>query len=358
MCVLGIVLVAYKELVWNRAIWDLMWSSLRKHGWFCGLLLVVVVAKFDYVLLAWSAHYLDISVTTVAFELYHIAWIFVLSKISGQYRKLTPWTYVLLIIAFLGVGFVVMSQSDATHPSSFRLLDLANGFGLVAGAILLGAFWVIAFKFGDNLEKEWKKNGENTESVALFGTLFASILGSFIASIFCFVVGGFRESISFEFTFIVVLVPIIMGVGHGIADSLYRLGNLVNRSLGINAITYLSPLLALVWLFAFSQVEVSRVDYLIIGAAAIITANLLINFEAEMGWCFKALLLGLGTCGAIVYLREEIFELLGVEQWLWTGDGYFGSIALSGAVFVLLLAFRVARLVSRASEEDNRIFII
>ena len=112
-----------------------------------------------------------------------------------------------------------------------------------------------------------------------------------------------------------------MGVGHGIADSLYRLGNLINRGLGINAITYLSPLLALVWLFAFSQVEVSRVDYLIIGAAAIITANLLINFEAEIRWGFKALLLGFGTCGAIVYLREEIFELLGVEQWLWTGVG-------------------------------------
>ena len=51
--------------------------------------------------------------------------------------------------------------------------------------------------------------------------------------------------------------------------------------------------------FAFSFVVVQG-DYLIIGTAALITANLLIGFEAEIRWGFKSLILSLG---ALRYLR-------------------------------------------------------
>ena len=391
VCVLVIVLVAFRGLVWNRAIWDLMWMSLRKYRWFSGLLFVVTVAKLDYALLAWSTHYLDVSVSTVAFELYHIAWIFVLSRIYGDRKQISKWSYALLFIAFSGVGFVVFSQSDGTGDSAFNLLNIAKGLILVAGAIFIGAFWVIAFRFGDLLAVEWKewqkKNGENTQpvssvqcfrdpeslqdpygeeksegentsTVALFGALLASIVGSLIAAVFSLALGGFQESFSFEFNLLLILVPVLMGVGHGIADSLYRLGNLINHNLGINAVTYLAPILALGWLFAFSLVEVSRVDYLVIGASAVIIANLLISFDAEIRWGFKVLLLALGAAGAIVYFREEGFRFLGIDGWYWSAGGYFESIALAATVFILLLAFRVARLVNRTTEEDNRTFIV
>ena len=96
-----------------------------------------------------------------------------------------------------------------------------------------------------------------------------------------------------------------------------------------------------------------------IGATAIIVANLLINFEAEIRWSFEALILALGGCGTIVYLREDLFKnWLGIPDWAWSGDGYFGSIALAATVFTLLLAFRVARLVTRTNDEENRTFII
>ena len=72
----------------------------------------------------------------------------------------------------------------------------------------------------------------------------------------------------------------------------------------------------------------------------------------------KALILALGICGAIVYLRDGVFSFLGVDKWQWAGSGYFESITLAATVFTLLLAFRVARLVSRTSEEDNRTFVI
>ena len=111
-------------------------------------------------------------------------------------------------------------------------------------------------------------------------------------------------------------------------------------------------------LFIFNQADINRVDYLILGATAIIVANLLINFEAEVRWSFEALILALGGCGTLVYFRADIFDWLEVPNWTWSGDGYFGSIALSATVFTLLLAFRVARLVTRTSDEENRTFSI
>ena len=95
----------------------------------------------------------------------------------------------------------------------------------------------------------------------------------------------------------------------------------------------------------------TRVDYLLIGAAAIITANLLINFEAEIEFGFKALIMALWACGAVVYLRPE--------EWVWMGsEGYFGVLGLSATLFTLILAFRVARFVDRTSYEDNTMYSI
>ena len=66
----------------------------------------------------------------------------------------------------------------------------------------------------------------------------------------------------------------------------------------------------------------------------------------------------LGGCGTVVYFRGDLFDWLGIPNRTWSGDGYFGSIALAATVFTLLLAFRVARLVTRTSDEENRTFSI
>ena len=48
------------------------------------------------------------------------------------------------------------------------------------------------------------------------------------------------------------------------------------------------------------------------GTAAIITANLTMNFEAEIRWGFRGLVPALIACGVIVYLREDVFTHLGI----------------------------------------------
>ena len=109
--------------------------------------------------------------------------------------------------------------------------------------------------------------------------------------------------------------------------------------------------------FAFSFVVVQG-DYLIIGTAALITANLLIGFEAEIRWGFKSLILSLGACGTFVYFRDDIYAFLGIGDSEWVVGAYFTWIALSATIFTLLLAFRVASLVSRTNSEEAYAFSV
>ena len=125
---------------------------------------------------------------------------------------------------------------------------------------------------------------------------------------------------------------------------------------------YAVPMFSLFWLALFSLTGVARPDYLVIGTTLIIIANLLINVDLEVRWrvrwAFKALLIGLITFGTLVHLRDDIFDSLGISQWSWGSNGYFESIGLSATVFTLILAFRVARMVTRTNDENGRIFSV
>lgn len=193
----------------------------------------------------------------------------------------------------------------------------------------------------------------------LFGVIMAGLLSNLAIIPFSLIFGvSFGESISGN----VLLFSIIGGaLTYPLAGIAWRKANLITHNLGINAIGYVRPILSMVWLLPFSYIDVVRIDYLVIGAAFIISANVLINFErnfeSENIFGQRVLTLALGICGTFVYLREDIFTYFGVG-WHWSGAGYFEALALSATVFTLLLAFRVARLVSRSGDEDNRTFSV
>ena len=116
------------------------------------------------------------------------------------------------------------------------------------------------------------------------------------------------------------------------------------------------PVLALAWLL-FIGIEVANPGYLFVAATLIVTFGLM-SVEAEIRLGFKAMIIGLASIGVVIFIREEVFAFLGVSSWDWGDSGYFESITLAATVFTLLLAFRVARLISRTSEEDNLTFAI
>ena len=58
---------------------------------------------------------------------------------------------------------------------------------------------------------------------------------------------------------------------------LFRKANLIMDNLGINALAYASPVLSLVWLAVMGEIQVARLDLLLVGMGLILGANLFIH---------------------------------------------------------------------------------
>ncbi len=125
-------------------------------------------------------------------------------------------------------------------------------------------------------------------SLDLFCVIFAFVISNTISTLANALLGlMLGESISFP-SFAVGLIGGLVPITVG--SIFWRASNLAANNPGINALAYAIPVLSLVWLFLLSQAAVSRWDYLVIGVLGILTANLLINFDAGIRSRFRALL--------------------------------------------------------------------
>ena len=346
-----------------------VWAAVRGHVlrldhrtiWF----FLGVVSGLDYALFVWSTRFIDISVTTILFEtwpLFLVLLMAVLYRGADRYRRLSFSLVLLLVVGFVGCALVIGSQHGgfAEFPGRIGTV-LAFGAGLAVCASLATSLAAYLFRWGSELAEGLPEDFEGrlgNDQVSL--EMFCVAIGIVMSDLFSIALNGsiglsFGESAAPGIWLAGFLGGVLI---YALGSMSWRISNLTTANLGANALGYGAPVAALVLLWVFSQAEVARPGLLVIGAALVISTNVLINFEAEVRWGFKTLLLALGTCGAVVYMREEFFGLLDVEAWQWKSGGYFESITLSATVFTLLLAFRVARLVSRTSEEDNRTFII
>ena len=346
----------YWRLLLNRNV--LRVAAQHTVGW---AIFWATIGNFDYALFAWSTRFVDISISTVLFETWPIAFILLtawLLREENAYRKNILSILPFLLWAFVGFVFIIVSQTgNWGFFDNVSLTDIAQGILLALLAALAASLGAFPFVWGRNLVRKLPDKITNDADIASLN-FFGTILGFGISSFF---VAGLNTGIGFSAGEVPSFDILSVGVAGGLlfhapASILLRKSNLATNNLGINSLGYAIPIFSLIWLAIFSEIRVERVDYLIIGASAIVIANLLINFEAEIRWGFKALILALGASGVFVHLRDDIFELLGVDKWHWTTGGYFEALALSATVFTLLLAFRVARLISRTGDEENRTF--
>lgn len=326
--------------------------------------LLTILGNCEYALFAWSLQYIDITIATIVFQSWPIFFLILSALLLRENirhfhnGKTALSLFLLVSLGFIGFAFIVFSQTGEIGKlsgASLTTSDLVTGVGLVAGAMALGNLKAFGIDWGRRLGNQL--SGSITglgSSPAMFFVLVSFLISSFGAAVVGIVVGlGRGETLDMEILGMAFAGGLAVNATAGI---MWRKANMADDDIGFNALGYAIPVVAILFLFLFQLADVSRVDYLIIGAMAIVVANLLINFEAEVRWSFEALILALGGCGTIVYFRDDLMDWLGVPNWTWSGDGYFGSIAMAATVFTLLLAFRVARLVTRTSDEENRTF--
>ena len=245
-----------------------------------------------------------------------------------------------------------MSISILLVLAGIFMVNLGVALAIVASVIT--SFAVFGFKWGSELSRGIRKlgvsaaKGKNVAMIDLFGLLIAVLISNLLSSILHGAVGVVvRETVDWTSLFPAVAAGIVTAVG----GTLWRMANLTTKNLGVNAIAYGTPILSLIWLWVFMYIGSINVGYLVVGGAAIITANLLINFEADRLIGFKALVISLWACGTLVYLRDDA-----IWEWAAKSGGYFDVLFLSATVFALILSFRTVRLASRTQEEDNRAF--
>ncbi len=388
--------VRHRDLFFPANYGAAVWKRIGRNmlNW---KILLIVVAYFDIALFAMSIRHVGVVVPTIMMHLsvfvgVVVSWFSSGGKAGESENR--PLTIFFMAVGATGVGFLILSldlglaSADDSRMAYLGLL-LAAGSAVISGLNSLNKSWGESLAEDLTAEELVESTEDNVESVRLFGATAAGLMASMAVVVIQLPVGlvdvgtiasGVERIDPYLFI-------IIGGVAftHGIAGLFWRKADLQSPGVETRAILSIQPILSLLGLMLLSIAAVqafvidlpfitvlkeelkiawNRVDILIMGTAAVISASILVGFEAESRrWGFKSLILSLGTCGAFVYLRDEIYEFLGKGGILpgddvWIADGYFGWVGLSATIFILLLAFRVASLVTRTSAEEAQAFSV
>ena len=250
----------------------------------------IAIARFDYVLFAFALKYIDVAIATI---LIGAGPIFITLITSGLFKKerrfqrITPKKWLLYIIGFAGCGLVIASQSNNMNDAVNGIFALTAIAGIILAIIsaLLGSVTpASAMKWGVIIAQEiqtQQSGPKTTKDNELFFSIIATIIGRFI-SIILFLLLGLLAGESFS-----DIEPNgyasagLYGIfGTGVACVFLRLALLTTDNLGITAVSYAKPGIALIWLSLASLITIPHIDWLIVGAITIMAVIFLINLDA------------------------------------------------------------------------------
>ena len=332
-----------RKRLFNKEVYEGIKSECKT-----GLMLASVVGRCGYVSFALGLVFVDVSIAAILFETWPLFLILLMSRLfkaSERYDPVSLGTFIFVGLAIAGVVLVTLSQNDSAQHFA------AIGPDLVTPRTLLGAAFVLiaaicaamdgagTLKMGDSLSKQhWPPKSREAGEV-VFATVMTCLCSLFSGGLLCVIGWSLSEAISLRQLYYAIMSGIAVYSIGGIA---FRAANSTTDDLGVNTLAFATPLVALIWLWMFSVLGVPRLDYLIIGAMGIVVSNLLINVKASERVAYKALVVSLWVFGTVVYFHE----------------GYATEIPLElpVTIFILVLAFRVDRLVRRTGQEEEWVF--
>ena len=323
-------------------------------------MLFTLVQQFEYVLFGSATRFIDVTAVVMLFEMYTILMVFLTSALFKRYQPITMDVTLMLLVGLLGFGFIAAGEVGGfLNLGNLRLSSAFIGISLAILGALVAALIAFGLRWGVDLSRalpDGAVGGRGRFLVEICCVLTGQTIGNVVGAGVQGVLGlALGESIALASLGIALACGVL---ANGAGTIAWRAANLMTVNLGINALSYTTPAVSLIWLYFFWEVDVARFDYLVMGGVSIVAINLLINFEAEIRFGFKALILALWSCGTFVYLRDDLLESLPFDSWLWPGEPLLGVLGLSATVFTLLLSFRVARLAARTQAEDDAIFVL
>ena len=348
------LLVFFRQTLTDYTARVLLLRACR--SWRFALLCATELSFFFYV---FSFGYIDPAIAAILYGSSPVVVVvagMLLFRTEGRFYN-TTWGMALpFCVAFTGMVFLTLSQSghSGTFDPSLGTLGIATA---ILGAILTGLRIALTMKIASQFRSDYEANSAASGDELEFFAILAFTIVISVLSLPGLAIGATVMEEAFD-----VRLLVVAGIAGLVISSVerivFRRANLLTSNLGINALFYTAPVLALTWLFIFSLVGDILIDYVVIGAAGVIAGNMLINFQAEIRFGFRSLIVALWVCGAFVYFREALAEQLALQYWLWPPGEYFTAVGLAATVFTLILSFRAARLVTRTSDEANRTFAL
>ena len=348
---------------------------IRKPSSMFGWPLVwLVIGQLQFAMFVWSTRFVDTAISVALIQLWPFLFILMMAGQSARvgrtrpslgYRRLTGEKTAILLFVLAGFVFVVFSQTQqgSGFLSGLEGREFIGILLALVGSLLVATQVWASLRLGDDLLERLHSRsqldnmgpGERRRQRLVFSVVSVVLtravglpvaLGFGLAG-----VGGGSWPGAQAVTGAVIAGALL----HSTSLVLVRKANLATTELTINAVFYLNPVVSLGWLAVFTDIVVPQVDLLIIGAAAIVSVNILLNLDPEyrpdvsrLG--FKSLVLGLWAFGAFVYLRDD---LLSEPHLLWTGGAYWTVLTVSATVFTLILSFRISRLTARLATEQH-----
>ena len=314
LCVGGLIFLNRHRLLMDGSAMKCIKS--RWTGGQTWLFVFSNIGSLEFVLFAAALAFVDVAVVTLLYELWVLAvmlvvWFLYSDRTNGsRYHGLTGGMVCLVLMAFSSVGLVLLSHNDAPVPilaagSHFATASNLVGVALVLAAAVCGGAQGCTLRLGTLLAENHPIESARrfVEMVFAVGAvcackLFAGIL---------FLVAGWllSETISAHQLFYALLAGMFVNAVGVIA---WRAANLKTTNPGLNALCYAAPLLALLWLWLFSILDVPHPDYLTIGAMGIVTMNLLINAAPTARGGYRAFVAALWGFGALNFLAGEYAE--------------------------------------------------
>lgn len=336
---------------------------------------------FDYALFAWSTQFIETSVAASLIALWVIFFVIIrqrqdkkLPEHKQQYKDIIKGEqYTLMCFAVIGFFFVIISESG-----QFNLE--ANSFHLLIGSslALLSAYARAnmgrQYGWADELSKNLLDDSEvqfslrdDEDKPSDDEKLVAQLIG-FVISVSLIIPINLAISLGTEtignISLTAWLVMILGGAITTFAPITFRKAIVKTDNLGVMVIQYFQPILSLALIALFPslawlpivETNLARIDYFVLGTAAIVAISILINCKVERNAKFPWLVISLWICGLIVLLRDTYLKSsrLG-DQWLWdlNNGEYYAIVALSAMIFILILEFYTSRLAGRITNEEH-----
>ena len=343
-----VALWQYLKHIKIRSVWTETLRSLKHWS-----ILLFGLCYLDMALYALSMQYIGVSVATVLLEVRHVmfpllfVWLYQCIRpkeakastntTESNGRAVSYSVWLVAFIMLIGIWFVAYSQKQPTSG-----MEILLGWGFVLLAALITMFphiriliWMAKIK--PSLPSIPKKCSLD---------IFLMMTGLGVLKL----VGG-GASLGFGIWFGETLGPHqlsfsiacgLVGLGAGLAmlAGIHLLST--SRNIGALVILMASPTFSLIGLGLLSLLHLPRIDYLVMGMSLILGLNLLLHFKASSRRAYIVFVIALLACGTAAY-RYDGYPLV----------PFFDYIAISATVFILILSFRVDRMVRRTGEEES-----